>query len=338
MKDKTKNVQFKADTHPGKQRDNNEDNYIAQQLWHANVVLLAAIDGVGGYEGGEIAAKQARDKVSNYLTISVNGERTQLIREAIAEANNEIYRQAKANLALAQMSCVLTVAIADIQKQLVYFGHVGDTRLYRYRAGALNKLSRDHSLVGYREEIGALTEAEAMNHPQRNEISRLLGSDLHGANDDNFIDTGTESFLPNDVLLLCSDGLTDMITSRQIVGILEEQTTLETKVKALIAAANEAGGKDNITVVLATYTKAVSELLGENTDKSVKEVISVTENTNKNENTHKSVKEVISVSENTNKYQAPRSSLSSLHLLLAGLTGFTISTGLIWALFLRPTS
>jgi PPM family protein phosphatase len=320
------NLQTAAASDPGKQRDNNEDRFIAQQLWHENAVLLAAIDGVGGYDGGEVAAEKAHDTVIEYLSRSANGERTQLIREAMAEANNRVYGQSKTDLALSRMSCVLTVAVADVQKQLVYFGHVGDTRLYRYRAGLLTKLSRDHSLVGYREEIGALTEAEAMNHPQRNEISRSLGSDLHGPNDANFIDTGIESFLPNDILLLCSDGLTDMITSRQITVILEQPTILKQKVEALIAAANEAGGKDNITVVLASYSQAVEP---------EKENVIVAENTNNDQKIDavvgsNTIEPAMLVAENTSN------STKALHLVLAGLVGFALGSVLIWTLFGKP--
>jgi len=136
---------------------------------------------------------------------------------------------------------------------------VGDTRLCSFHNGILKKLTSDHSLVGYREEKGELSETEAMNHPRRNEISRLLGSQAHGPNDENFIDAGTGAFLPNDLLLLCSDGLTDMISSQQIVTILAQLDDLPTKTQALIAAANAAGGRDNITVVLATYEERETE-------------------------------------------------------------------------------
>ena len=244
---------FDADTHPGQQRSNNEDRPLAQILWQEGTALLAAIDGVGGYEGGEVAAQIAHDTLIEYLNKTPHGERPQLLREAVAEANNRIYQQAQENLQWSQMSCVLTVAIADSHKQVVHFAHVGDTRLYCFRHGMLNKLTRDHSLVGYREEQGELTEAEAMNHPLRNEIARLVGAENHGPNDPNFIDTSTEPFLPNDLLLLCSDGLTDLITSQQITTILAQNAPLPTKTQALIAAANAAGGHDNITVVLASY-------------------------------------------------------------------------------------
>ena len=248
---------FDADTHPGQQRSNNEDRPLAQLLWQEGTALLAAIDGVGGYEGGEVAAAMAHDTLIEYLNKTPHGERPQLLREAVAEANNRIYQQAQENLQWSQMSCVLTVAIADSHKQVVHFAHVGDTRLYCFRNGMLNKLTRDHSLVGYREEQGELTEAEAMNHPLRNEVARLVGAENHGPNDPNFIDTSTEPFLPNDLLLLCSDGLTDLITSQQITTILAQNAPLPTKTQALIAAANAAGGHDNITVVLASYAASV---------------------------------------------------------------------------------
>ena len=150
------------------------------------------------------------------------------------------------------MSCVLTSAIVDSRHRLVHMAHVGDTRLYLFANGVLKKLSHDHSLVGYREEIGDLTEEQAMHHPQRNLISRDVGSERY--EDDSFVEG--ESFpLPADaMMLLCSDGLTDLITSAQIVAILQQKGTVEEQCRHLVDAAKAAGGKDNVTVVLAHYS------------------------------------------------------------------------------------
>jgi serine/threonine protein phosphatase PrpC len=151
------------------------------------------------------------------------------------------------------MSCVLTSAIVDKGRKVIDMVHVGDTRMYQYRHGELRKLSHDHSLIGYREEVGDLTEEQAMHHPQRNVISRDVGSAKHEVEDRDFLEAAAFPLLPNSTLLLCSDGLTDLITSKQIVAILEQQISLKEKAKSLIAAANEAGGKDNVTVVLVEY-------------------------------------------------------------------------------------
>jgi hypothetical protein len=171
-------------------------------------------------------------------------------------ANNQIAEERRNNQQYAEMCCVITAAVADANMQTLYFVHVGDTRLYRYRNGTLEKLTRDHSLVGLREDAGDLTEEEAMNHPQRNVILREAGSVLHRIDDPEFLDYGESSFLPGDYCLVCSDGLTDMITKNEIISRLQKKTSAQVIVRELIDAANEKGGKDNITVVLAKNMKA----------------------------------------------------------------------------------
>ena len=148
---------------------------------------------------------------------------------------------------------MLTAAIVDMEQRTISMAHVGDSRLYGFRHGTLKKLSHDHSLIGYREEIGDLTEEEAMHHPQRNVIGRDVGSRRHKANDEEFIEAQVFPLKPNTILLFCSDGLSDMITSAAITAILSSKKKLEEKADALIAAALEAGGKDNVTVVLVEF-------------------------------------------------------------------------------------
>ena len=254
-------LSFHADTHVGKQRTDNQDTFLCKSpIWgHNAIALLAAIDGVGGYAGGEVAAQLARDTIEVYLDEYQTGERLQLLKEAITQANNRIVEERASEVRLARMSCVLSVAIADADKQIVHYGHVGDTRFYIFRNGVLQKISHDHSVVGYREETGELTEEEAMNHPQRNEILRVLGAEPHRPMDDDFIETGEFSYLPNDILLLCSDGLTDLVTKAQIEKILQDKATIPEKTQSLIEAANDAGGKDNITVVLAMYQDSTAK-------------------------------------------------------------------------------
>jgi len=250
----------------GRQRTNNEDAYVAELL-DENTVLAVAIDGVGGYEGGEVAAEIAKTEIPKYLHEFQNGERLELLKQAVVCANNAIYDRRQFDTARPDMSCVLTSAIVDKGRKVIDMVHVGDTRMYQYRHGELRKLSHDHSLIGYREEVGDLTEEEAMHHPQRNVISRDVGSGKHGVEDRSFLEAEEFPLLPNSTLLLCSDGLTDLITSKQIVAILEQQISLQNKAETLIAAANEAGGKDNITVVLVEYlaeekVEPVSEVIG----------------------------------------------------------------------------
>jgi Serine/threonine protein phosphatase len=161
----------------------------------------------------------------------------------VTAANNAIFDAREADPEHAQMSCVLTAAIIDVEQRQISMAHVGDSRLYSYHHEELKKLSHDHSLVGYREEIGDLTEEEAMHHPQRNVIGRDVGSQKHKANDDDFIEAQVFPLLPSTTLLLCSDGLTDMITSSTIITVLSKEANLEEKANSLIKAALDAGGK-----------------------------------------------------------------------------------------------
>src|SRR5262249_8952253 len=143
---------------------------------------------------------------------------------------------------------VLTVAVVDDTRAVV--GHVGDTRLYKMRDDRIEKMTRDHSPVGEREDSHELSELEAMHHPRRNEVYRDVGSDLHQPDDPDFIDVREVPFEPDAALLLCSDGLTDLIDSSAMHDVVERFAGQPDQVvKGLIDAANAAGGKDNISVV-----------------------------------------------------------------------------------------
>jgi serine/threonine protein phosphatase PrpC len=239
-----------ANTDKGKQRQDNQDTLICMKIWNGDQALIGVIDGVGGYEGGDRAAAIAKESIEQYMSVP-KGDALSMLKEAVVSANNRIVEEREKNQQLAQMCCVLTVAVVDARAQLLYYTHVGDTRLYRQRNNQLEKITRDHSLVGVREDAGELTEEEAMQHPRRNVILRQVGSEYHRIDDPEFLEFGQTDFLPADLLLICSDGLTDMINRAQMMSILEKQIPLRGKVTALIALANEMGGNDNITVVLA---------------------------------------------------------------------------------------
>ncbi len=245
-------ISFYAISDLGQKRTNNEDAYIAQYIWDNENVLAVAIDGVGGYEGGEVAATIAKQTIVEYLENFPNGERANLLKQAVVEANNNIFKS-RAESEYKNMSCVLTATLVESKKGLIHMAHIGDTRLYQYLHCEIKKLSHDHSLVGYREEVGELTEEEAMHHPQRNIIGRDMGSKYMEMNTDQ-VEMATFQLRANSVLLLCSDGLSDMITSSMMSDILSTSMTLEEKAKGLVDKANAEGGKDNITVVLVEYT------------------------------------------------------------------------------------
>lgn len=253
-------ISFFGQTDIGLIRTNNEDTFVARTLWDEETFLVMAIDGVGGYDGGEIAADIAKNTIPEFLSASPNGERIELLKQAVTAANNAIFEAREADSAHSQMSCVLTSAIIDVKQNLISMVHVGDTRLYSFRDGELKKLSHDHSIIGYREEIGDLTEEEAMQHPQRNIIARDIGSARHKVNDDDFLEAEVFPLHAATILLLCTDGLTDLVTSVQITEILGQDGTLQDKAGLLIQAALDAGGKDNVTVVLLEYQSDIPEV------------------------------------------------------------------------------
>ena len=250
-------LRIAGQTDVGRHRQDNQDTFVTSPLWSAEDALLLVIDGVGGYAGGAQAASLAKEAIVHYMA-TPTGDTLTMLREAVVHANNQIVRQRQQDPNLARMCCVLTVAVADAQASRLFYAHVGDTRLYRFRSGQLTKLTHDHSLVGVREDARQLTEHEAMHHPRRNEILRDVGSMPHRLDDSDFLESGETDFLPGDELLLCSDGLTDMLTRAQLTDVLTQPMTVEEQVDELIRQANEQGGQDNITAVLAHYTVPIT--------------------------------------------------------------------------------
>lgn len=240
-------------TDPGKLRSNNEDTFIAQPVLNKRFIAACVIDGVGGYEGGEVAASLAQGAILTSLR-NVKGDIITMLKQALLVANDAIYKEKQVSKVNRQMACVLTLALADLANNKFFYAHVGDTRLYLLRDNSLVKVTHDHSFVGFLEDSGRLTEEAAMRHPKRNEINKALGFDAQIKTGD-YIETGESPFLPGDIILLCSDGLTDMIDNTTITTVLQTNKNLSFKAKALIDAANDAGGKDNITVVLVQNNK-----------------------------------------------------------------------------------
>lgn len=244
-------VSFFGATDIGRVRTNNEDTFIAQYIWDDRHILLAAIDGMGGEEGGEIAADIAKKSIIKYLCDFQNDTVLNLIKCALADANNEIIRHKAVQPQYRRMGCVATAGIIDLDEETLSIAHVGDSRLYRFSDGDLSKLTHDHSLVGYQEEQGILTEEQAMKHPRRSVIERCLGSENHLADDKSFIEAGVFPLIKGEKFLFCSDGLCDVLTSAQISESMKNDSSPEDECVKLIEWTNEAGGKDNITVVIA---------------------------------------------------------------------------------------
>jgi len=229
----------------GRQRQVNEDRFHVD----AGRGIFIVVDGVGGQAAGGKAADTAIATLRERLERQ-NGPVADRIRDAITAANNEIHRQAALRPEWSGMACVLTVAVVDADRAVV--GHVGDTRLYKLQGSRIDKITPDHSPVGEREDAKEISELEAMRHPRRNEVYRDVGSDAHEAADHDFISITHVDLPAGAALLICSDGLTDLVTADAIRQLVRANAGRPDDVaRALIDAANAAGGKDNVTVVYA---------------------------------------------------------------------------------------
>jgi PPM family protein phosphatase len=227
-------VQHAAATDPGRRRRRNEDAYVVQPP------LFAVADGVGGAQAGEIASRIAASVVRD-AGAEIGAD---AVVALIQEANRRVYEAAVADDARAGMGTTMTAAM--VEHGSVRIGHVGDSRAYRIRDGALEQLTEDHSLVAELVRSGKLSPEEADVHPQRSVIMRVLGTDPEVD-----VDTFDVEARPGDVFMICSDGLTSMVDDQTILELVEgSRASLERTARALVDAANRRGGEDNITVIV----------------------------------------------------------------------------------------
>jgi protein phosphatase len=219
-----------ARTDVGRVRSGNEDSYMVEEP------LFAVADGMGGHQGGEVASKLALDTLSRVVR---GGD----LAETVREANREVFRTAASDPNLAGMGTTLTAILGDGDG--FRLAHIGDSRLYLLRGGELSRQTTDHTVVERLVEEGRLTPQEAEMHPQRSILTKALGVDEEIEPDDERVEAR-----PGDRLLLCSDGLTGMIEEAQIASIMTSNEDPQTAADALVEAANEAGGQDNITAIV----------------------------------------------------------------------------------------
>jgi serine/threonine protein phosphatase PrpC len=233
-----------AATDTGLVRERNEDRYWIDPE-HG---MFLVVDGVGGQAAGERAAEIAVAAIREEMAGTATGPAAARVRGAIAAANNRIYAEARERPELTGMACVLTLAV--VEGQQVTIGHVGDSRLYLIGGGTIRKVTNDHSPVGEIEDAGELSEEEAMAHPRRNEVFRDVGGCPRSADEPDFVEV-RQCELPGDAaMLLCSDGLSDHLTSRRIREIAERYAgNAAQTARHLVDAANQEGGRDNITAV-----------------------------------------------------------------------------------------
>lgn len=206
------------------------------------------VDGVGGQAAGEQAAEIAVAAVREAMAADSPAPAVARVRQAIAAANNSIYAAAQKDPELQGMACVMTLAQVDGEQVTV--GHVGDSRLYLIDVKTIRKVTSDHSPVGEVEDAGELSEEEAMAHPRRHEVFRDVGSCARSAEEEEFIEVRQCELAKDAAMLLCSDGLSDHLTSSRIREIADRYTgDAGQTARYLVEAANQAGGRDNITAV-----------------------------------------------------------------------------------------
>lgn len=236
-------------TDTGRQRNANEDSVFTR------APLFVVADGMGGAQAGEVASRAA---VSAFEGELPEGPPERVLEQTIKVANRAIHAQAQRDPNLAGMGTTTTAAIVDPEAEEVAIGHVGDSRAYRYRAGRLERITRDHSLVEEMRRKGQLTEAQAEDHPQRSIITRALGPEPEVE-----VDLQTVPAQPGDVFLICSDGLTTMLDDEHIARLLGRASSMAAAVRTLVDEANRAGGRDNITVLAFRLVDASDAPAGE---------------------------------------------------------------------------
>ena len=241
-------LEFFSITDTGRARRNNEDAVALDEP--GGVAVLA--DGMGGYNAGEVASQMAsvrvRDELGQRLK-ALGHDATDLeiksaMFDAVEAANHEVYNAALTTAEYAGMGTTLVVAI--FRNERLWLGHIGDSRAYRFRAGHLEQLTRDHSLLQEQIDAGLITAEQAAYSMHKNLVTRAVGVD-----DLVELEIHDHPVEPGDLLLLCSDGLSDMLTDDQIAQLLRSNDSLEAAGAMLIQAANTAGGRDNIAVILA---------------------------------------------------------------------------------------
>lgn len=230
----------------GRAREMNQDAYYASQP-SDTVGLYIVADGMGGYNGGEIASSLAVTAAKNYIennfaeTEHAKEKLQELVKNAIEYANMIVYEKSKEIKQLEGMGTTIEVAL--VHNNRVYIGHVGDSRIYRIRKNFIRKLTTDHSYVEKLIKDGTISRDEAVHHPKKNMLTNALGCTSYVEPD-----ISVKGFQRDDILVLTTDGLTNMVSDEKIYSIVTD--IIEVAADELINKANEAGGLDNITVVI----------------------------------------------------------------------------------------
>ena len=230
----------------GKTRQINEDFYYISSEYEP-IKLFIVADGMGGYNGGEIASKLAVESARRYIQSNFESAKNDkesllnLVKNSSMYANMIVYEKAMKNEELKNMGTTLDICL--IYENKAFISHIGDSRVYRIRKDFMRKLTKDHSYVQQLVDEGKITKEESVNHPKKNMLIKALGCTEYIEPD-----VTVKGFIKGDIMLMCSDGLTNMIQENEILKILKEN--LDDPSKVLVDRANELGGLDNITAVI----------------------------------------------------------------------------------------
>lgn len=233
-----------AITNRGLVRKKNEDSFLVDKRRG----LFMVADGMGGHKGGEVASKMAIELIDRMFNIQNNTkDYEQLLKEVIEKANYRIYEESQMRSDCSDMGTTLTTTF--INKDSLLIAHIGDSRVYLIRDKKIYQLTEDHSLVGELLRNGEITSEMAQKHPHRNILTRALGTESKVE-----IDMQNYKLKQGDLLLLCTDGLTNLVNEKEILQVIsKKEGNLERSTKELVNLALERGGNDNITVILVCY-------------------------------------------------------------------------------------
>ncbi len=238
-------MRFDAVSNVGKVRNNNEDSYYISD--RENYPLFIVADGIGGHNFGEIASNMAVEKIKDSIKTIENYKNLDELEsdmiKAISDANKEVYNMSNSSKEYSGMGTTLTVLYVYYDSILI--GHVGDSRIYAINSREIRQLTEDDTIVNRLLKLGEITQSEAQNHPKKNIITNAIGTDSR-------IDISLVqyNYAKGEYILMCTDGLTDMATNEEILAIVNEYKTPSTISAKLLEVALEAGGKDNITLII----------------------------------------------------------------------------------------
>lgn len=238
-------MKISSATSVGKVRPVNEDAFFVSPPDESGSLLAIVADGMGGHNAGEIASSEAINVIKD-VALDNEHNAKEMLTQAINSANSTVYNMSLDKQALFGMGTTITACV--IEKDKVTAAQVGDSRLYLIRDGMIIQITKDHSLVEMLIENGSITKEDAKHHPQKNVITRAIGTDKEVS-----ADIYEFSICEGDIILLCSDGLVNMVEDEKILSVITRTKTFEETADKLVREAENAGGSDNITVILIKF-------------------------------------------------------------------------------------